>query len=129
MGATVTEVRPLPIWPHTVTEAQLEMVKRAKLEIGAPFAVQPSPAVPGSPGRVLAFGEVPPFLSETVLIWPDDVGNYEVVKEKMRLWLQAPEGTGGTVTEEMWLSHVMGCNVTLAQADEAGIHLPNEEVQ
>lgn len=124
----MADVHPLPIYPHTVTEAQLEMVKRAKLEIGAPFAVQPAPAVPGSPGRVLAFGEVPPFLSETVLIAPENVDRYESILGAMRYWLEAPEGAPGSIDEAAWLSHVMGCNVTLAHTEDIGIHLPNEGV-
>lgn len=102
------------------------MIRRAKLEVGAPFAVQPSPAVPGSPGRVLALGEVPPFLCESVLVAPDNAGRYESILGAMRFWLTAPEGAEGSITDEMWLSGVMGCEVRLAPEPEPVVHLPNE---
>lgn len=120
----MAEIRPLPIWPRTVTEAQLAMVKRAKLEVSPPFDVLPSPAVPGSPGRILAFGEVPPFLSESVLIAPENVDRYESVLAAMRFWLTAPEGAAGTVTEEMWLSHVMKANVVYKFTEVIGEPVP-----
>lgn len=107
----MTEVHPLPIWPHTATQEQLEMIRRAKLEVGAPFQVQPSPAVPGSPGRVLALGEVPPFLCETILIAPQNIHTYSSILGAMRHWLTAPPDAPGSITEAAWLSHVMGCEV------------------
>lgn len=115
----MAEVRPLPLWPHSLSPEQLALIKRAKLEVGPSFDVLPSPAVPESPGRILAFGEVPPFLCESVLIAPENVDRYESVLAAMRFWLTAPEREPGTITPEMWLSHVMGCNV---------IYLGNEEV-
>lgn len=121
------DVRPLPIWPHTITPEQLDMIKRAKLEVGVSFSVQPAPAVLGSPGRILAFGEVPPFYCETVLIAPENVERYESVLGALRFWLTAPEGSPGSITEAAWLSGVMGCEVTLAYEDHSDIHLPNTE--
>lgn len=115
----MAEVVPLPLWPHSLSQEQLALIKRAKLEVGPSFDVLPSPAVPESPGRILAFGEVPPFLCESVLIAPENVLRYKSILAAMRFWLSAPEGEAGTVTPEMWLSHVMGCNV---------IYLGNEEV-
>lgn len=126
---SAADVRPLPIWPHSVTPEQLELVKRAKLEVGVPYSVQPAPAVLGSPGRVLAFGEVPPFLCETVLIAPENVDRYESVLGAVRFWLTAQEGAEGSITEAMWLSGVMGCEVTLAEVDHSGLYLPNEGVK
>lgn len=122
---TGADVRPLPIWPHTATPERLAMVKRAKLEIGVPFAVQPAPAVLGSPGRILAFGEVPPFLCETVLIAPENVDRYESVLGALTFLLTAPEGAPGSIDEAAWLGGVMGCEVTLAYVDHSDIHLPN----
>ena len=105
------EMRPLPLWPHSLSDEQLAMVKRAKLEVDPPFTILPSPAVPGSPGRVLAFGEVPPFLSEIVLIAPENVNRYESILGAMRFWLTAPPEAPPSISEAQWLSHVMGCEV------------------
>lgn len=102
------------------------MVKRAKLEVGVSYAVQPAPAVLGSPGRILCFGEVPPFLCESVLIGPENVDRYESVLAALRFWLTAPEGAQGSITEAAWLSGVMGCEVTLAFEDKSDLYLPNE---
>lgn len=126
---TAADVRPLPIWPHTVTPEQLEMVRRAKLEVGVSYAVQPAPAAVGSPGRILCFGELPPFICESVLIHPDNVNRYESILGALRFWLTAPPGEDGSIDEAAWLSTVMGCEVVLVDIDHSGIHLPNEGVR
>lgn len=126
---TASDVRPLPIWPHTVTPEQLELIKRAKIEIGVPYSVMPSPAAPGSPGRILALGEVPPFICETVLVAPENVERYESILGAMRFWLTAEAGAEGSIDEAAWLSGVMGCEVTLVDIENADVYLPNEEVE
>jgi hypothetical protein len=103
--------RPLPIWPHDITDEQHEMIRRAKLEVGVDFSVMPAPAVPGSPGRVLAIGAVPPFFCESVLVSPQNVNTYSSILGAMRFWLTAEPGEPGSFVESEWLSYVMGCDV------------------
>jgi hypothetical protein len=107
----VTEVVPLPIWPHDITQEQHEMIRRAKLEVAPSFQVMPAPAVPGSPGRVLALGAVPPFFCESVLVAPQNTNTYSSILAAVRYWLTAEDGEPGSFTHSEWLSYVMGCDV------------------
>lgn len=103
-------VLPLPIWPHDMSDERMEMLKRAKSEVAVDYQVMPVPAVPGSPGRVLAFGEVPPFFSEVVFIRLENVANYEAVKGAVEFWLTC-EAEPPSISEEQWLSAAMGVPV------------------
>ncbi len=107
----MAEPVPLPIWPHDITAEQHELIRRAKIEVGVPFQVMPCPAVPGSPGRVLAIGAMPPFLCESILVAPQNTNSYSSILAAMRHWLTAPEGSPGSFTEADWLSYVMQCQV------------------
>lgn len=59
----VDEVLPLPIYPWPVSAEDMAAVKQAKLDSGLSFKVMPRPAVPGSPGRILALRKEPHFLT------------------------------------------------------------------
>ena len=55
----------LPIlWEHEPTEGDWAALQRAKAATGYTDLVQPVRAVPGSPGRVLAVGSRPDWLTE-----------------------------------------------------------------
>ena len=58
----------LPIWPAPPTGAGLTALKTAKQQIPNAPLVTPVRAVPGSPGRILALGERPPFLCDYALV-------------------------------------------------------------
>lgn len=59
---------PLAIWPSVPTGGALAALKQAKQQIPDAPLVSPVRAVPGSPGRVLAIGERPPFLCDYALV-------------------------------------------------------------
>lgn len=105
------EVRPLPIWPHDVSEEQLDMIRRAKLAMNLPYKIEPVPAVPGSPGRILCFGGPGPMYGEHVIIAPENVNRYESIARALEFALTAAPGSPGSFSEEAWLSAVMGCEV------------------
>lgn len=107
----MTPTIPLRIWPHDITEEQLDMILEAKATLDTDVQVIPSPAAPGGPGRVLAFGEIPPFFCESVIIGAANVDRVESIRAALKHLLTAPAGAPGSFTEEEWLGAVMGCNV------------------
>lgn len=107
----MADVRPLRLWPHDITEAQLAMIRQGKADMDVDFKILPSPAEPGGPGRVLAFGQIPPFFSESVVIGGDNVNRPESIRAAMEFALTAPAGAPGSFTEEAWLQAVMGVPV------------------
>jgi len=113
----MSDVRPLPIWPHEMTPERDAMLRAAKAELDLPFKIVPSPAAPAGPARVLAFGAVPPFLCEFVYIRPENVDRYESVRGALHACLTAPAGHGGVITEEQWMSAVMGAPVRLVAVE------------
>lgn len=64
---TVTDLRPLPVWGRQLP-GDYEALKAAKVALDLPFSIVPAPAVPGSPTRVLAMREVPPFIADYALV-------------------------------------------------------------
>lgn len=103
----------LPVYPWPMSDERLELVKQAKAALELPYKIMPAPAVPGSPGRVLCFGRPAPFYTESVVVGADNVDKLDSVKAALEFTLEAPAGTSGSFTEQMWLSAVMGCEVTL----------------
>lgn len=107
----MSDVRPLPVWPYPLTAGRAAALKAAKLSMELPYLIVPVPAVPASPGRVLMFGEIPPHVCEGVLIAPDGTEDEERVRAAFEFLLQAPPHAPGLITNEMWLSAVMGMGV------------------
>lgn len=83
------ELRPLALWPHNIPDEQMALIKQAKANIDVPYRVLPSPAVPGGHERVMAMGELPPFLCEAALV--KDPTNAQSVENALRWLLTAPE--------------------------------------
>lgn len=102
---------PVPIHPWPLPEGRLDLLRSAKMMLQTDVTIIPVEATPGSEGRVLAFGELPPFVSEAVLI--RNVDSVDSVSKALSFLLEAPEGSPGLFTEEMWLSAVFGCGVRL----------------
>lgn len=105
------DVVPVPVFPWPLSAERDTLLRRAKAALNIQLKIFPTPAVPGSPGRVLAFGAVPPWFAESVLVAPENVGNVASVSKALSFLLTAPPGTPGSFTGEMWLSAVMKCKV------------------
>lgn len=104
---------PLPIYPYPLDDERLAVLREAKARMGVDYTVQPVPAVPGSPGRILCWGRPAPFYTESVVIRPENALNTDSVANALRFLLEAPEGAEGSVTEQDWLEAVLGCGVNL----------------
>lgn len=105
---------PLPIFPWPMSPEREALVREAYNATGTHVSIIPCPAVPESPGRVLAFGQIPDFVCETVLIRAENVDNVDSIRRALDFTLHTPMvpgGTPGTFTHAMWLSAVMGCEV------------------
>lgn len=98
---------PLPVWPFPVSPEREMLIRAAKASLGLPYRIQHVKAEPGSPGRVLAFGELPPHLCEAALIRPDNVDNLESVTAALRAALTAPEGAGGFFDEAAYVAALL----------------------
>lgn len=61
-------MKPLPIWAPEPSGDILAALRAAKAQIHTDILITPVKAVPGSPGRVLAFGSPPPWLCDYALI-------------------------------------------------------------
>jgi hypothetical protein len=81
------DVRPLPIY-GTVEDADRECLRLAKAEINPPYFLTLVEAFPGSPGRILAFRETPPFICDYALVTNPD--HYESVRGAL-YWVLHPE--------------------------------------
>ena len=107
----MSDVRPLPVWPWPMTDAIASTLRVAKASLDVSWLIAPCPAVPGSPGRVLAFGEVPPFACEAVLVRPEDQHDPARLAAALTFLMSATPDAPGLVTQEKWLSAVMGMDV------------------
>ena len=105
------DVFPVAVYPWPLSAERDALLRRAKAALNIQLKIFPTPAVPGSPGRVLAFGAVPPWFAESVLIAPENTGSEESVSNALSFLLTAPPGAPGSFTGEMWLSAVMKCKV------------------
>lgn len=92
----MSEVLPLPTWPWPLAPERAALLRAAKAELNLDFKMIHVPAVPASPGRVLAWGELPPHLCEAVLIRPENTERYESVLRALHFTLTAPPGTPGS---------------------------------
>ncbi len=61
-------IRPLALYPYPVAEADGKLIRAAKASLQLDFQVQPSPAVPGGPVRVLALRDRPPWLCDAAIV-------------------------------------------------------------
>ncbi|UOE45908.1 hypothetical protein [Agromyces larvae] len=83
---------PIPVHPWPLTPERLALLKQAKAAIDVPFKIVPVESVPGSPGNVLAFGELPPHLCSVALIRPENVDNPASVLAALRAVLTSADG-------------------------------------
>lgn len=97
------------LYLSNVPDAFLERVKASKLRVLGDELVQPHKAVPGGPGRILAYELMPPFASEYALVTANtsDDGLDAALRHVLGLE-NHPRG----VSMAGWLSRVMGTDVT-----------------
>lgn len=108
---------PLAIWPHDIPDEQMDLIRQAKAALNLPFRVLPSPAVPGSPTRVLGMGSLPPFLCDCALV--NDPTNPESVENALRWLLTAPEGDDRGFMALDYLNMWFGPGVTWSHVEPA----------
>lgn len=111
----MTTSRPLCTWPHTIPDEQMQLIRQAKAKLDLPYKVIPSPAVPGGHERVLAMGELPPFLCEAALV--KDPTSAESVENALRWLLTAPEGDKRGFGYTEYLSAIFGPGVTELESE------------
>lgn len=113
MCTQMSDPTPLPVWPWPLSPERLALLKEAKAQIDTDVRIYPAPAEAGSPGRILAFGEVAPVCAEQILIRPENTESIDSIRNALMCWIDPPAGFVPTVTEDAWLSAVMGCDVRL----------------
>ena len=108
------DIVPIPVFPHErlAEPERMALLRRAFEEIAPPYSVRPVPAVPGSPGRVLAWGQVAPWCHDQVVIRAENIDNYASIGRALQALLTAPDGAAEVFTQEKFLSAVMGVPVT-----------------
>lgn len=108
----------LAIHPWPLPPEQLERIRLAYMSLKVPFAVQPVPANPGEPGRVLGMGAVPPFAVDVAYV--QDVNDERQIRDKVRQILTQPAGdTTGLFTPTDFLNVFLGPGVTLLYEEAA----------
>lgn len=86
-----TDLRPLPIYPWPLNEVDYGAVRLAKARLGVEWKVLPRPAIAGSPGRILALREPPPFLCDYALVNDPQNGNSMLAALEVALGLKDDE--------------------------------------
>jgi hypothetical protein len=106
----MSNARPLCLYPHDIPDDQMQLIRQAKANLDLPYKVIPSPAVPGGHERVLAMGELPPFLCDAALV--KDPTNAQSVENALRWLLTAPEGDNRGFGYGDYLEAIFGAPVT-----------------
>ena len=112
-------MEPLAIWPWPAPPEQLEVVRRAYLALKLPFPVQPSPAVPGGPVRVLALGSMPSFICDSALI--GDPLSFESVRNGLAWVLDTTQDIERGYTIVDYLRSLLGDDVKEIENDGSEI--------
>lgn len=95
---------PLPIYPYPVSKEDMDAIKAAKAAMNVDFKVLPRPAVPGSPGRVLALREKPNwFTSYAPVGHPERPESMKAALE----WVLSDKDDPRGVTDVQWLNELM----------------------
>lgn len=111
---------PLPIYPWEPSPERMQLIREAKGRIDTPIKIVPVQAAYGSPGRVLCFGSLPPFLCKSVPIAPANVDNVDSIEAALRAWLD-PWADLSQYDEAFQLGFWMGADVQLShEEDELG---------
>lgn len=112
---------PLPVWPWPMSPERDALMREAKSRIDTPIKIAPVQAMYGSPGRVLCFGSLPPFLCKSLPISPANVDNVDSIERALRDWLD-PWSDLRQFDEAFQLGYWMGCSIQLVhEEDEHGV--------
>lgn len=124
----MTAIFPLPIWPWPISPERYDLIGQAIAQLNLPYQLQAVPASPGSPGRMLCFGEPAKHYSEHVVIHPDNVDKVDSIRNALNFLINAPAGTPGSMDEQTWLEAAMGVKLELlADLDEWQLQQEAEE--
>lgn len=105
----MSETRPLAIHPWPVPQDALQRIQEAFSSLRAPFPVQPRPAVPGGPVRVLALGSLPPFICNAGLV--RDPSNVDSIRNALRWVLDESQPVENGFTDTDYLKAFFGPEV------------------
>lgn len=108
---------PLPVFPFPMSAERTQLLQQAKAHIDTPIKVLPVQAAYGSPGRVLCFGSLPPFVAKTIPISPANVDNVDSIEAALRAWLD-PFADLKRFDEAFQLGYWMGAEVKLAWTED-----------
>jgi hypothetical protein len=108
---------PLPIHPWPMSAERTQLLQQAKARIDTPIKVIPVQAAYGSPGRVLCFGSLPPFIAKTIPISPANVDSVDSIEAALRAWLD-PFFPSDKFGEEFQLGVWMGAEIKLAWTED-----------
>jgi hypothetical protein len=67
-----SETRPLAIHPWPASRDDLERLRAAKVQMDVDWLIQPSRPTSGGTGRILGWGQVPPWVRDYLVIDPTD---------------------------------------------------------
>ncbi len=108
----MSTVHPIACHPWPLPDEQLEVLKQAKARMNVNFRIAPVEGGPGIDGRVLAFGELPPYLCKFAPVLPVNVLNVDSVEAALRFAL-------GDVSDRYshadWLESIFGEGVELLE--------------
>lgn len=107
--------QPLPVWPWPMSDVRTALLSFAEASLGLPYVIQPVQAVPGSPGRILCFGTVQPWLAPYAPILPENVDKVESIAAALRFCL---EDSSARFDDAAWLSRAMGVPVTYSHSED-----------
>lgn len=110
---------PIPVHPWPMSLERLELLKAAKASLNSEIKIIPVESAPGSPGRVLCFGEMPPDYPADGLapIAPQNVDKVDSIAAALAFWLN-PWSDSRQYAAEFWLGAVMGCEVRYSHDED-----------
>lgn len=97
-------MRLLPIlWDREPTPEDWARLSAAREAAGIAEKIQPANAYPGSPQPILAVGNVPPWLTDYVLVDSALDGAAEALAEAMDRWRDPPTGEKYATVLSTWM--------------------------
>jgi len=89
----MTDIRPLPVYPHKPTGRDLDLLRAAKSRLDTSLKILPVDAVIGSPGRVLALYESPDWICDHALVKNPTIESLKAALEWILYETDDPRGT------------------------------------
>lgn len=105
----MSDIIPLQIHPWPPSDEQMGLIREAKVSLNTDVKVMPTRAAPGTHARVLALGELPPWVCDAALV--KDCTNVESLTAALEWLLLAPaDDTRGFMVLD-YLEAVFGMGV------------------